>query len=94
MRFDSGEAFVPILQRDAGMGGKPFGKFVNIGCLAALMTAHVDRIPHEQKGYFALRHKGGERGHILTDIGAFQSGKSLRGDAQGIAERQSDPLFP
>jgi predicted PurR-regulated permease PerM len=76
------------------VGCQSFGKLVDVRRLPTLMPAHVDGIPHEQQRYFTISDDLGERGHIAANVGSFERGKALRGDAQWIAERESDALFP
>ncbi len=94
MRFDRGQALVPILQGNARVRGQPLGEFVDVGGLPAFMTAHMKWISHQQKRYLPVRHQSGERCHILADIRPLKRGEPLRGNAQGIAQRQSNAFFP
>jgi len=75
------------------VGRQPFGELVDIGRLPAGVSAHMKRIPHQKKRYLPVRGKLGQSGHILADIGPLEGGEALRGDAQRIAQRQSDAFF-
>ena len=59
--------------------------------LAPLVPAHVQGFTHQQETYLFLDRQRGKTPDILPNGGALQGGKPLSGDAEGVADGESDP---
>lgn len=93
MRLDGGQPLIPIFQWDAGVHRQTLGELVNVSRLPPRIAAHMEWIPHQQKRYFPFGHNLGQRGHISANIGPLERREALRGDAQRVADCQSNALF-
>ena len=88
-----GEAFVPQLNRDGGGGGKAVTEFAGVCGTAPFVPAHVQRVAHQYQCDVVLGSQFRQAVQILTNIGPLKGFQTLRGDAEFVAERQSDAPF-
>ncbi len=75
------------------MSAQAFGEFAGVLRLRACAAAQVQRVAHENQTDAAFFDEAGKRGKVLTDVGALKCGKALSGNAERVAERQSDAAF-
>ena len=69
------------------------GEFPHPFRLPAFGAAHVQGIAHQDQRDLALLGERASAARSVAYAGAHQVGKTLRGDAQGIAEGQADALL-
>ena len=69
------------------------GELVDPHRLPAFRAAHIDGIAEQDHADFAFADQLFEDVQVGADAGAYQVGKALRGDAQGIADGQPDAAF-
>ena len=93
LSLDGGQALIPIAQGNAGVLGQAFCEFASVVRLRAFAAAQVQRVAHENEAHATLFDQFGERREVLADVRALKRGKPLSGDAEGVAERQSDAAF-
>ena len=93
MRFYRRQALIPVFERNASVRREAFSELVDVLGLPAFFATHVNRIAHEEQRDFAIPDERLQRGQILADVDAFERGEALRGDAQRVAEGQSDAPF-
>jgi hypothetical protein len=53
----------------------------------------MEGVSHQDQPDVVLGSQAVQGGQIGPDIDALQRGEPLRGEAQWVAQRQSDPLF-
>ena len=88
--LDSGEPFVPQLDRDARPAAEPRGQLAHPLGLAAFPPAHVHGVAHQDETDPALRDQRRQARQVFADGRALQRGEPLRRDAEFVAHRDSD----
>ena len=88
-----GKAFVPQLNRDGGGGLKTLAEFAGVRGAAPFVPTHMQRVAHQYQCDVAVGSQFRQARQILANIGPLEGFQALRGDAEFVAERQSDAPF-
>ena len=72
---------------------KTVGKLFRVLTLPALIAAHVKRLPDQQQFHLMLLTQGCQMVKVFTNARAVQCRQTLRRDAEGVAESESDAFL-
>jgi hypothetical protein len=85
-----GEALVPEMDGDGELGAEVFGEGLGLGGLRTLVAGHVERVADDGLGDVVLAEDAGDGLEVRAAAGAMQREERLRGEAEGVGERDAD----
>ncbi len=85
-----GEALVPEMDGDGEPGAEVFGEGLGLGGLRTLVAGHVERVADDGLGDVVLAEDAGDGLEVRAAAGAMQREERLRGEAEGVGERDAD----
>lgn len=85
-----GEPFVPEMDREGELRTDLFGESLRFGGLWALVPRHVEWVANDGLGNGVLSEDAGNGLHVCAAIGPMQSEEWLRGEAEGIRDRDAN----
>ena len=89
----AGPALIAKLDGQAGLTLQFTGKLARVIALPAGIAAHVQRVSQQEEGDAARDSQAAQNFNVGSTALALQCIETLRGDAQFVADGQTDPLF-